>query len=94
MEIKGIDYGFLTLHSGLGNFREIDVEDLTKHKMDSEQMRVTPELVELVNHAKDEGRKVCAVGTSVMRGIESAVSTGGPISLFSLLTISRWQPIW
>ena len=82
MEIKGIDYGFLTLHSGLGNFREIDVEDLTKHKMDSEQMRVTPELVELVNHAKDEGRKVCAVGTSVMRGIESAVSTGGHMKTY------------
>ena len=82
MEIKGIDYGFLTLHSGLGNFREIDVEDLTKHKMDSEQMRVTPKLVELVNHAKDEGRKVCAVGTSVMRGIESAVSTGGHMKTY------------
>ena len=82
MEIRGIDYGFLTPHSGLGNFREIDVEDLTKHKMDSEQMRVTPELVELVNHAKDEGRKVCAVGTSVMRGIESAVSTGGHIKTY------------
>ena len=82
MEIKGIDYGFLTLHSGLGNFREIDVEDLTKHKMDSEQLIVTPELVELVNHAKDGGHKVCAVGTSVMRGIESAVSTGGHMKTY------------
>ena len=61
---------------------EMDAEDLTKHKMDSEQMRVTPELVELVNHAKDEGRKVCAVGTSVMRGIESAVSTGGHMKTY------------
>ena len=82
MEIKGIDYGFLTLHSGLGNFREIDVEDLTKHKMDSEQMMVTPELVALVNQAKDGGHKVCAVGTSVMRGIESAVSTGGHMKTY------------
>jgi len=72
----------ITLHVGLGNFRTVDVEDLTKHKMDSEQMRVTPELVELVNHAKDEGRKVCAVGTSVMRGIESAVSTGGHMKTY------------
>lgn len=77
MEIKGIEYNFLTLHSGLGNFREIDVEDLTKHKMDSEQMLVTPELVNFVNKAKDENRKVCAVGTSVMRAIESTVSTDG-----------------
>ncbi len=77
MEIKGIDSAFLTLHSGLGNFREIDVEDLTKHKMDSEQMIVTPEMVEIVNHAKDEGRQVCAIGTSVMRAIESTVSTDG-----------------
>lgn len=82
MEIKGIDFGFLTLHSGLGNFREIDVEDLTKHKMDSEQMVVTEELVNLVNKAKDENRKVCAVGTSVMRGIESAVSTGGHMKTY------------
>lgn len=77
MEIKGIDYTFLTLHSGLGNFREIDVEDLTKHKMDSEQMLVTPEVVATVDHAKTENRRVCAVGTSVMRAIESVVSTDG-----------------
>ena len=82
LEIKGIESAMITLHVGLGNFRTVDVEDLTKHKMDSEQMRVTPELVELVNHAKDEGRKVCAVGTSVMRGIESAVSTGGHMKTY------------
>ena len=82
LEIKGIESAMITLHVGLGNFRTVDVEDLTKHKMDSEQMRVTPELVELVTHAKDEGRKVCAVGTSVMRGIESAVSTGGHMKTY------------
>ena len=82
LEIKGIESAMITLHVGLGNFRTVDVEDLTKHKMDSEQMRVTPKLVELVNHAKDEGRKVCAVGTSVMRGIESAVSTGGHMKTY------------
>ena len=64
MEIKGIDFNFLTLHSGLGNFRDIDVEDLTKHKMESEQMLVTPELVDFVNAAKDRKSNVCAVGTS------------------------------
>lgn len=77
MEIKGIDFAFLTLHVGLGNFREVDVEDLTKHKMDSEQMFVTEEAVKIVNRAKDLGKNVCAVGTTVMRAIESTVSTDG-----------------
>ena len=77
LEIKGVEAGFLTVHSGLGNYREIDVEDLTKHRMDSEEMEVTPQLVDLVNNAKDNGKQVCAIGTSVLRGIESAVSMGG-----------------
>ena len=83
MEIKGIDQAFLTLHSGLGNFREIDVEDLTKHRMDSEQMEVTSVLVECVNKAKDNAKQVCAVGTSVLRGIESAVSMGGHMKTYT-----------
>lgn len=83
MEIKGIDQAFLTLHSGLGNFREIDVEDLTKHRMDSEQMEVTQELVDRVNKAKDAEHRVCAVGTSVMRGIASAVSMGGHMKTYT-----------
>ena len=61
MEIKGIDFAYITLHVGLGNFREVDVEDLTKHKMDSEQIFVTPETVKIVNDAKDEKHKICAV---------------------------------
>ena len=77
MEIKGIDFVYITLHAGLGNFRDIDVEDLTKHKMDSEQMFVTEEAVKIVNRAKDLGKNVCAVGTTVMRAIESTVSTDG-----------------
>lgn len=77
MEIKGIDFSYITLHAGLGNFRDIDVEDLTKHKTDSEQMIVNEEAVKIVNHAKDMNRQVCAVGTTVMRAIESAVSTDG-----------------
>jgi S-adenosylmethionine:tRNA ribosyltransferase-isomerase len=75
MEIKGIDTAFITLHSGLGNYREIDVEDLTKHKMDSEQMEVTEEAANIVNKAKLGGSKIVAVGTSVMRAIETIVST-------------------
>ena len=77
MEIKGIDFAYITLHARLGNFRDIDVEDLTKHKMDSEQMFVTEEAVKIVNRAKDLGKNVCAVGTTVMRAIESTVSTDG-----------------
>ena len=77
MEIKGIDFAYITLHAGLGNFRDIDVEDLTKHKTDSEQMIVTEEAVKVVNRAKDLNRQVCAVGTTVMRAIESTVSTDG-----------------
>ncbi|MEN9918972.1 MAG: tRNA preQ1(34) S-adenosylmethionine ribosyltransferase-isomerase QueA [Bacteroidota bacterium] len=75
MEIKGIDFAYITLHSGLGNYREIDVEDLTKHKMDSEQMEITQQAADIVNKAKSQGSKICAVGTSVMRSIETVVST-------------------
>lgn len=82
LEIKGIQQGYITVHSGLGNFREIDVEDLTKHRMDSEEMYVTEKLVEDVNATKDAGRQVCAVGTSVLRGIASAVSMGGHMKTY------------
>lgn len=82
LEIKGIDFTYVTMHAGLGNFREIDVEDLTKHKMDSEQMFVNTKAVNQVNNAKDLGRNICAVGTTVMRAIESAVSTDGHLKEF------------
>ena len=82
MEIKGIEFAFITLHAGLGNFREIDVEDLTKHKTDSEQMLVDEEAVGIVNRAKDFNRQVCAVGTTVMRAIESTVSTDGHLKTY------------
>lgn len=77
MEIKGCKFAFITVHSGLGNLRDIDVEDLTKHKMDSEQMFVGHEAVSIVNKAKEDGKKVCAVGALVMRTIESTVTTQG-----------------
>ena len=83
LEIKGVEQGFLTVHSGLGAFREIDVEDLTKHRMDSEDMSVGQELVDLVNNAKDNGKQVCAVGTSTLRGIASAVSMGGHMKTYT-----------
>ena len=82
MEIKGIDFAYVTMHAGLGNFREIDVEDLTKHKMDSEQMFVDAKACNIVNQAKDENRRVCAVGTTVMRAIETAVGTDGHLKEF------------
>lgn len=77
MEIRDIDFGYLTLHNGLGAYRMIDVEDLTKHKMESEQMIITEELCERVNKAKDLEKNICSVGTSVLRAIETTVSTDG-----------------
>ncbi|MCF0219686.1 MAG: tRNA preQ1(34) S-adenosylmethionine ribosyltransferase-isomerase QueA [Muribaculaceae bacterium] len=83
LEIKGVQQGFMTVHSGLGNYREIDVEDLTKHRMDSEEILITDELVEMINSAKDAGHKVCCVGTAVLRGIASVVSMGGHIKPYA-----------
>lgn len=80
MEIRGIDSAFITLHAGLGNFRTVDVEDLSKHKMDSEQYFVSEQASEQVNAAKSADHKVVAVGTTVMRTLETAVSTGGMIT--------------
>lgn len=79
MEIRDVNFGFLTLHNGLGAYRTIDVEDLTKHKMESEQISITEELCQKVNKAKDEGHSICAVGTSVLRALETTVSTDGHI---------------
>ena len=83
LEIKGIDFSFITLHAGLGNFRGVDVEDLTKHKTDSEQMYITQEAADIVNRARDERRQICAVGTTTMRAIESSVSTDGHLKTYS-----------
>jgi S-adenosylmethionine:tRNA ribosyltransferase-isomerase len=82
MEIKGIDQTFLTLHVGLGNFRTVDVEDLTKHKMDSEQVFIGQDTADRVNKAKEDGRRVCAVGTTVIRAMESSVTTNGMLKPF------------
>ncbi|MFW5539316.1 MAG: S-adenosylmethionine:tRNA ribosyltransferase-isomerase [Prevotella sp.] len=77
MEIKGINCAYITLHCGLGNFNDIEVEDLTKHKMDSEQMFVNKQACDIVNKTKQEGHHVCAIGTSVVKATETAVGTDG-----------------
>ena len=77
MEIRGINFAFITLHCGLGSFDPIEVEDLTKHKMSSEQMFVPREACELVNKTKEAGRCVCCVGVSTARATETAVGTDG-----------------
>ncbi len=81
-EIKGIHLAEITLHVGLGNFRTVDVEDLTKHKMDSEQFVISDHAAGLVNDAKAKGKRVIAVGTTVMRALESSVSTEGQLKPF------------
>ncbi len=77
LELQGISFAEVTLHVGLGNFRTIDVEDLTKHKMDSEEVAISPETSEMVNRAKETRKKVIAVGTTSMKAIESSVTIGG-----------------
>ncbi|MFZ4426879.1 MAG: tRNA preQ1(34) S-adenosylmethionine ribosyltransferase-isomerase QueA [Saprospiraceae bacterium] len=77
LEIKGLEFAEITLHIGLGTFRSIDVEDLSKHKMDAEYFRIPNESVELVNKAKEGRHRICAVGTTTMRAVESAVSADG-----------------
>ena len=77
MEIKGIDFAYITLHCGLGSFHNIEVEDLTKHKMDSEPVKIDAEACAVVNKAKQAGHRICAVGTSVVKATETAVGTDG-----------------
>ena len=79
MEIQDIDARFITLHIGLGSYRDIDVEDLTKHRMDSEQMLVSEEVAEYLNAKRNDLKKVCAIGTSVLRAMESTVGMNGHI---------------
>jgi len=75
MEIKGIDFAEVTLHTGLGTFRPIEVEDLTKHKMEAEFYHINKEACDLVNEAKINNRKICAVGTTSVRALESSLTT-------------------
>jgi len=83
LEIIGVDFAELTLHVGLGTFRAVEVEDLSKHKMDSEQVIIPEESVEIINKGIENKRKICAVGTTSMRSIESSVTTQNLMTPFN-----------
>ena len=83
LEIKGIHFAEVTLHVGLCTFRSVEVEDLTKHKMDSEQVIISEKTAEIVNNAKRNKRRVCAIGTTSMRAIETSVSTDGYLNSYN-----------
>lgn len=82
LELKGVEFAEITLHVGLGTFRQVEVEDLTKHKMDSEQTIIPEKTADIVNRAKLNKKKVCAIGTTSMRAIETSVSTDGLLKPF------------
>ncbi|SDR74048.1 tRNA preQ1(34) S-adenosylmethionine ribosyltransferase-isomerase QueA [Christiangramia echinicola] len=82
LEIKGVDFAEVTLHVGLGTFSPVEVEDLSKHKMDSEEAFIQKDATDVINKAKLERRRVCAVGTTVMRVLESAVSSDQTLNEF------------
>ena len=82
MEIKGINLAEITLHIGLGTFRAIDVEDLSKHKMDSEEINISQEASNIINRAKEKEKKICAVGTTVNRTVESSNTTNNMVIPF------------
>ena len=79
LELKGINYAEITLHVGLGNFRTIEVEDLTKHKMDSEEMLIEEQASLIINTAKESRKKIVAIGTTTMKALETAVSISGKV---------------
>ena len=83
LELQGVDFAKLTLHDGLGTFRTVEVEDLTKHKMDSEQIEITEACCDIVNNAKRKKHRVCAVGTTSMRAMETSFSTDKMLKSFS-----------
>lgn len=83
LELKGVNFAEVTLHIGLGTFRPVEVEDLTKHKMDSEQVIITEKCANIVNEAKKNKKRVCAIGTTSMRAIETSVSTDNMLKPFN-----------
>ena len=82
LEIKDVTVAELTLHAGIGNFKEIEVEDLSKHRMDSEELHVSEKCCNLINEAKQNGHKICCVGTTTMKAIETAVTIPGKVFPF------------
>ena len=83
LEIKGIDFAEVTLHVGLGTFNPVEVEGLSKHKMDSEEMKISQEACDIINNAKENKRRICCVGTTAMRAIESSVSSQRTLNPFT-----------
>lgn len=83
LELKGVSFPKLTLHVGLGSFRPVEVEDLTKHKMESEKLEIPLACTEIVNESKRNKKRVCAVGTTTIRATETSVSTDGFLKPFS-----------
>ena len=83
LEIKGINFAEVTLHVGLGTFNPVEVEDLSKHKMDSEEMKISQEACDIINNAKAKKNRVCCVGTTAMRAMESSVSSQRTLNPFS-----------
>ncbi|MBN2638688.1 MAG: tRNA preQ1(34) S-adenosylmethionine ribosyltransferase-isomerase QueA [Bacteroidales bacterium] len=83
LEILGVSFAEITLHTGLGNFRTIEVEDLTKHKMDSEEMFILPKSVDMINSAWENKNKVVAVGTTSLKALETAVSITGRVKPYN-----------
>ena len=82
MILKDINKTFLTLQMGIGHFREVDVEDLSKHKMDSERLIIPEETAEIINKTKKSGHKVLAVGITVIRGLETYVTTNDEVNAY------------
>lgn len=82
LEIKGVEFAEVTLHVGLGTFNSVEVEDLSKHKMDSEEVVIDAKAANIINTAQKNKRRICAVGTTAMRAVESAVSTSGDLNEF------------
>jgi S-adenosylmethionine:tRNA ribosyltransferase-isomerase len=82
LEIKGINFAEVTLHVGLGTFNPVEVEDLSKHKMDSEELKIKQEACDIVNNAKTNKKRICCVGTTTMRAIESSVSSAKTLNAF------------
>ena len=82
LEIRGVDTYTITSHVGLGNFKPVDVEDLTKHKVESEQISISEQVVNAVDKAHAEGKRICAVGTEIMRALEHVVGTNGQIKTY------------
>jgi S-adenosylmethionine:tRNA ribosyltransferase-isomerase len=83
LEIKGINFAEITLHVGLGTFNPVEVEDLSKHKMDSEEIDVDINATTIINKALKEKRRICAVGTTSMRAVESSVSSSGTLNVYN-----------